>query len=64
MSVDVGRQLRAVRTAFGLSQRELAKRAIQLEETLSAVANECKPNVLTAYLYDLAAAFSKSRPQP
>lgn len=27
MNVEVGRQLRAVRTAFGLSQRELAKRA-------------------------------------
>jgi transcriptional regulator with XRE-family HTH domain len=27
MSIDVGKQLRAVRTAFGLSQRELAKRA-------------------------------------
>jgi transcriptional regulator with XRE-family HTH domain len=27
MTMDVGRQLRAVRTAFGLSQRELAKRA-------------------------------------
>jgi len=27
MSVDVGKQLRAVRMAFGLSQRELAKRA-------------------------------------
>ncbi len=27
MSLDVGKQLRAVRTAFGLSQRELAKRA-------------------------------------
>ena len=27
MSVEVSRQLRAVRTAFGLSQRELAKRA-------------------------------------
>ena len=27
MSVEVGKQLRAVRTAFGLSQRELAKRA-------------------------------------
>jgi transcriptional regulator with XRE-family HTH domain len=27
MSVEVGRQLRAVRTSFGLSQRELAKRA-------------------------------------
>ena len=27
MSVDVGRRLRGVRTAFGLSQRELAKRA-------------------------------------
>jgi len=27
MSVEVGKRLRAVRTAFGLSQRELAKRA-------------------------------------
>ena len=27
MSLDVGKQLKAVRTAFGLSQRELAKRA-------------------------------------
>jgi transcriptional regulator with XRE-family HTH domain len=27
MSLEVGKQLRAVRTAFGLSQRELAKRA-------------------------------------
>mgnify|MGYP001815121203 CR=1 FL=1 len=27
MNVEVGRQLRAVRTSFGLSQRELAKRA-------------------------------------
>ena len=27
MDIDVGKQLRAVRTAFGMSQRELAKRA-------------------------------------
>lgn len=27
MSVEVGKQLKAIRTAFGLSQRELAKRA-------------------------------------
>lgn len=27
MSLEIGKQLRAVRTAFGLSQRELAKRA-------------------------------------
>jgi len=27
MSIEVGKQLKAVRTAFGLSQRELAKRA-------------------------------------
>ena len=27
MTIEVGKQLRAVRTAFGLSQRELAKRA-------------------------------------
>jgi arginyl-tRNA synthetase len=40
------------------AERELAKRALQLEETLSAVAAECKPNVLTAYLYDLTGAFS------
>lgn len=27
MSLEVGKQLRSLRTAFGLSQRELAKRA-------------------------------------
>jgi hypothetical protein len=29
MSLEVGKQLRAVRTAFGLSQRELARRVAE-----------------------------------
>ena len=40
------------------AERELAKHIVRLEETLAAVAAECKPNILTAYLFDLASAFS------
>ena len=40
------------------AERELAKRLLRLEEVLSAVAAECKPSILTAYLYDLAQAFT------
>lgn len=37
---------------------ELAKKILRLEEVLLAVAAEAKPNLLTAYLYDLSGAFS------
>jgi arginyl-tRNA synthetase len=40
------------------AERELAKHIARLEETLAAVAAECKPNILTAHLFDLASAFS------
>ena len=39
-------------------ERELAKWVCRLDETLSAVADQCRPNILTAYLFDLASAFS------
>lgn len=37
----------------------LAKRLMQLAETLDVVSRELRPNVLTDYLYDLARAFSR-----
>lgn len=40
------------------AERTLAVRLLQLPETLDTVADQCLPNVLCAYLYDLAVAFS------
>ena len=40
MSIEVGKQLRAVRTAFGLSQRELAKRAGVTNGMISLIEQE------------------------
>ena len=40
------------------AERELVKRLLRLEEVLQTVAAESKPNMLTAYLYDLAGAFT------
>ncbi len=40
------------------AERELAKKLLRLEEILESVAVECKPNILTAYLYDVAGAFT------
>jgi transcriptional regulator with XRE-family HTH domain len=40
MSVEVGKQLKAVRTAFGLSQRELAKRAGVTNGMISLIEQE------------------------
>ena len=38
-------------------ERALALKLVQFPETVAAVAAECLPNVLCAYLYDLAGAF-------
>jgi len=38
-------------------ERTLAVRLLQFAETVDAVAAECLPNILCAYLYDLAGAF-------
>ena len=40
MSIEVGKQLRAVRTAFGLSQRELAKQAGVTNGMISLIEQE------------------------
>jgi len=40
------------------AERELAKRIGRLEEILASVAAECRPNILTGYLFDLAQSFS------
>lgn len=46
MSVDIGRRLRHVRTAHGLSQRQLAKRAGVTNSTISLIeANQTNPSV-------------------
>lgn len=38
---------------------DLARRILQFAETIEAVAEELKPNILTSYLYDLAGAFMR-----
>ncbi|MFA6133733.1 MAG: arginine--tRNA ligase [Phycisphaerae bacterium] len=39
------------------AERALAVKLVQFPETIAAVAADCTPNVLCAYLYDLAGAF-------
>jgi arginyl-tRNA synthetase len=39
------------------AERALAVKLVQFPETVAAVAADCTPNVLCAYLYDLAGAF-------
>lgn len=41
------------------SERALAVKLVQLEETLADVVVDYRPNILTAYLYELAKAFSE-----
>ena len=40
------------------AERDLAVRLLQFPETVEAVGQECLPNLLCAYLYDLAGAFT------
>jgi arginyl-tRNA synthetase len=40
------------------AERALALRLLQFAETVAVVAQECLPNLLCGYLYDLAAAFT------
>jgi len=66
MSVDVGRRLRAVRVAFGLSQRELAKRAGVTNGMVSLIEQDrVSPSVgslqkiLTAFPMTMAEFFTR-----
>jgi arginyl-tRNA synthetase len=42
-----------------LAEIDLAKQILQFADTVDAVAEELKPNILTSYLYDLAGAFMR-----
>ena len=41
------------------AERTLARQILQFADTLDAVAEELRPNILTSYLYDLAGAFMR-----
>jgi arginyl-tRNA synthetase len=41
------------------AERALAIKLLQFPETIAMLACECLPNVLCAYLYDLAGAFTR-----
>jgi arginyl-tRNA synthetase len=59
--VDIESELSGVKTlAFtDEAEKDLAKMLIRYDQAIAAAANECRPNYLTAYLYDLAQAFSR-----
>jgi transcriptional regulator with XRE-family HTH domain len=66
MNIEVGKQLRAVRTAFGLSQRELAKRAGVTNGMVSLIEqNRVSPSVgslqkiLSAFPMTMAEFFTR-----
>ena len=66
MNIEVGKQLRAVRTAFGLSQRELAKRAGVTNGMVSLIEQDrVSPSVgslqkiLTAFPMTMAEFFTR-----
>ena len=59
--VDIAGELAGV-TALMFSdeaERDLAKMLIRYDQAIAAAAAECRPNYLTAYLYDLAQVFSR-----
>lgn len=41
------------------AERDLAKMLIRYDQAIASAAEECKPNYLTGYLYDLAQVFSR-----
>ena len=68
MSLEVGKQLRAVRTAFGLSQRELARRAGVTNGMVSLIEQDrVSPSVgslqkiLSAFPMTMAEFFTRDR---
>ena len=69
MSLDVGKQLKVVRTAFGLSQRELAKRAGVTNGMISLIEQDrVSPSVgslqkiLAAFPLTMAEFFTQTMP--
>ncbi|MHC5157633.1 MAG: arginine--tRNA ligase, partial [Planctomycetota bacterium] len=59
--VDIESELNGIKTLTFTdeAEKDLAKMLIRYDQAIAAAANECRPNYLTAYLYDLAQAFSR-----
>jgi arginyl-tRNA synthetase len=60
-SLDIQNELRGiVKLNFtNDAEKDLAKMLIRYDQAIAAAAEECKPNYLTGYLYDLSQAFSR-----
>ena len=59
--VDVGNELANISSTLAFTdeaEKDLAKMLIRYDQAIAAAASECRPNYLTAYLYDLAKAFN------
>jgi len=58
--VDVENELTGIKTITFTedAEKDLAKTLIRYDQAIAIAAEECRPNYLTAYLYDLAKAFS------
>jgi arginyl-tRNA synthetase len=59
--VDIQSELASIMdlTFTDEAEKDLAKMLIRYDQAIFAAAEECKPNYLTGYLYDLAQAFSR-----
>ncbi|HOL32425.1 MAG TPA: arginine--tRNA ligase [Anaerohalosphaeraceae bacterium] len=59
--VDIKRELSGLCSLSFTSEaeKELAKLLIRYDQAIDAAAQECRPNYLTGYLYDLSQAFSR-----
>lgn len=59
--VDITSELAGIETLTFTenAEKDLAKTLIRYDQAIAIAAEECRPNYLTAYLYDLSQAFSR-----
>lgn len=59
--VDIEKELSSLRslTFSADAEKELAKLLIRYDQAIDAATQECRPNYLTGYLYDLSQTFSR-----
>lgn len=59
--VDVASELSGIKavTFTDEAEKDLAKMLIRYDQAIAIAADECRPNYLTSYLYDLAQSFSR-----
>jgi arginyl-tRNA synthetase len=59
--VDIAGELSGINTLTFTdnAEKDLAKMLIRYDQAIATAANECRPNYLTGYLYDLSQSFSR-----